>query len=99
MPRFDLDAQRGLVCLFGLVALAVEGIGFYVTGKTLPDIFTGAFITMATGPVLTTTAEKYREGKERRRRDDSTEESPSTSVSPSPPSSPAAGLPQSEEDE
>lgn len=65
MPRFDLDAQRGLVCLFGLTALTCEAVAYYVLGKTLPDLFTGAFITMAIGPVLTTTAEKYREGKRR----------------------------------
>lgn len=51
--------------MFGLVALTAEAIGFYITSKTLPDIFTGAFITMAIGPVLTTTAEKYREAKRR----------------------------------
>lgn len=85
MPRFDLDAQRGLVCLFGLAALTVEGIAFYFTGKTLPDIFTGAFITMAIGPVLTTTAEKYREGKKQQL------ERPPSPPSETPESSPSLG--------
>lgn len=65
MPSFDLDTQRGLVCLFGLVALTVEGILFYVTGKALPDIFTGGFITMALGPLASAWAEKYQETKRR----------------------------------
>lgn len=83
MPRFDLDAQRALVCLFGIVALTVEGVAFYFTGKALPDIFTGAFITMATGPVLTGTAEKYREEKERRRRESPPAPQPSPEAPPS----------------
>lgn len=65
MPRFDLDTQRGLVCLFGLVALTAEGIGYYVTGRTLPDIFTGGFFTMALGPLASAWAEQYQETRRR----------------------------------
>lgn len=65
MPRFDLDTQRGLVCLFGMTALTAEGIAFYIIGKTLPDIFTGGFITMVMGPLLSAWAEKYQETKRR----------------------------------
>lgn len=65
MPSFDLDTQRGLVCLFGMAALTAEGIAYYVIGKTLPDIFTGGFITMVMGPLLSAWAEKYRETKQR----------------------------------
>lgn len=65
MPRFDLDTQRGLVCLFGLAALTLEAVLFYLTGKTLPDIFTGGFITMALGPLASAWAEKYQETKQR----------------------------------
>lgn len=65
MPRFDLDTQRGLVCLFGLVALTCEALGYYILGKTLPDIFTGGFFTMAIGPMASAWAEKYQETKRR----------------------------------
>lgn len=65
MPSFDLDTQRGLVCLFGMTALTAEGIAFYLIGKTLPDIFTGGFITMVMGPLLSAWAEKYQETKRR----------------------------------
>jgi hypothetical protein len=63
MPKFDVDAQRGLICLFGLVALTMESVAFYLTGHTLPDILTGIFGTMAVGPVVTSTADKYRQSK------------------------------------
>lgn len=63
MPRFDLDAQRGLVCLFGLLGLLGEAAAFYLSGKILPDILTGAFLTMAIGPVATSTVERYRQSK------------------------------------
>lgn len=73
MPRFDLDAQRGLICLFGLVALTAEAIAFYITGNKLPDVMTGIFGTMAAGPVVSSTAEKYREAKRAERTDRSTQ--------------------------
>lgn len=66
MPRFDLDAQRALLCLFGLVALTAEAVAYYATGKALPDIFTGAFITMAGGPILTKTFEVARQQRSSR---------------------------------
>lgn len=53
------------MCLFGLVALTAEGILFYFTGKTLPDIFTGGFIAMALGPLGSAWVEKYQEAKQR----------------------------------
>lgn len=83
MPRFDLDAQRGLLCLFGLVALSVEAVAFYLTGKALPDMFTGAFITMAIGPVLTKTAEQYRDARTSRQvEQEEPETAPSSAQSP-----------------
>lgn len=62
--RFDLDAQRGLVCLFGLLGLMGEAIAFYITGHILPDFLTGTFFTMAVGPMATSTVERYRRSKD-----------------------------------
>jgi hypothetical protein len=59
--RFDIDTQRGAICLFGMVCLAVELIAFYLTGKTPPGELTGGFFTMAIGPVVSTTWQRYNE--------------------------------------
>lgn len=88
MPRFDLDAQRALVCVFGILCLLGEAIGYYALGKVLPDIFTGAFVTMAVGPLATSTVERYRQTK----RDDP----PSP---PPPPPSPLSAAEQAEDEE
>lgn len=85
MPRFDLDAQRALVCVFGIFCLLAEAVAYYALGRILPDILTGAFITMAVGPVATSTVGRYRQSKSDR--DDP----------PSPPSSPSGDRSDSEE--
>lgn len=79
MPRFDVDAQRGLICLFGLIALAMESVAFYFTGHTLPDVLTGIFGTMAVGPVVTSTADKYRQSKREEALDSAPPQPPSSS--------------------
>lgn len=63
--RFDIDTQRGAICLFGMICLAVELVGFYLTGKTPPDALTGGFFTMAIGPVVSTTWQRYNEYRRR----------------------------------
>jgi hypothetical protein len=63
MPRFDLDDQRAIVCLFGLFGLMGEALAFYVTGRVLPDMLTGIFATMAIGPVGESWVRHYRGSK------------------------------------
>jgi hypothetical protein len=60
MPRFNLDDQRAVVCLFGLLGLVGEALAFYITGRVLPDMLTGIFATMDIGPVATSTWTNYR---------------------------------------
>jgi hypothetical protein len=64
MPRFDLDDQRAIVCLFGLFGLMGEALAFYVTGRVLPDMLTGIFATMAIGPIVDSTV-RYRRGSKK----------------------------------
>lgn len=62
--RFDIDSQRGFACLVGLGGLIIELILFYLTGKEAPRILTGAFLTLAVGPVLTSIIERYKNNKQ-----------------------------------
>ena len=62
--KFDIDAQRGFACVVGLGGLLVELILFYAIGKSAPRELTGAFLTLAVGPVLTSVIERYRSNKQ-----------------------------------
>lgn len=61
--RFDIDDQRGLICAFGLICLAVELIGFYATGKVPPGELTVLFGTLAAGPWASFTWQKIAENR------------------------------------
>lgn len=56
-----MDDQRGLICAFGLVCLAAELIGYYVTGKIPPVELTTIFATLAAGPWASFTWQKIAE--------------------------------------
>jgi hypothetical protein len=62
--KFDIDSQRGFACLVGLGGLILELVLFYLTGKEAPQILTGAFLTLAVGPVLTSIIERYKDNRQ-----------------------------------
>lgn len=57
---FDLNQQRGLACLVGLVGLIAEEVVHSAWGVNVDKILTGAFLTLAIGPVMAQTIEKIR---------------------------------------
>jgi hypothetical protein len=83
-PRFDIDDQRGAICFFGLVALAVELVAYYLTGKVPPGELTGGFFTMAIGPVISSTWQRYTELRRQESEEDPPErvEKPASSRKP-----------------
>ena len=82
MPLFDLDAQRGLSFLFGVIGFATEAVVVWLGGPSLPDVMTGGLIAMIIGPVAGNTWDKYRE-----RRQEALEEASQASRSDPPQSS------------
>lgn len=60
MWRFDLDQQRAVACCVGLLGLIGEAFVYSVFGVQVSEILTGAFVTLAIGPVITGTIEKIR---------------------------------------
>jgi hypothetical protein len=65
MQKFDLDTQRALVCVMGLVFLTASLVASYL-GHPPPDTLIGVFGTMVVGPLLEGTFQRYREAKRRK---------------------------------
>jgi hypothetical protein len=63
--RFDLDMQRAVVCLVGLVGLVGQAIVYYVFKIDPSELLTGAFLAMALGPLADSTLARYRDYKDR----------------------------------
>lgn len=89
MPRFDLDAQRGLTFLFGVIGFATEAVVVWLGGPRLPDLMTGGLISMIVGPLGANTIDKYREIRDKRQEQEAEELRASQPVQP-PSSSPPA---------
>ena len=62
MGSFDLDTQRALVCVAGLLFLTGSMVASYL-GHPMPDVLNGIFGTMVVGPIIDGTVQRYREQK------------------------------------
>jgi hypothetical protein len=62
MRSFDLDTQRALVCVSGLVFLTASQVASYL-GHPPSDALIGVFGTMVVGPLLEGTVQRYREAR------------------------------------
>lgn len=61
--RFDVDTQRSIVCVFGLFGLMIELLATYLLGASPDRLLTGAFLSLAIGPIVTGTIETYRRNR------------------------------------
>lgn len=59
--QFDIDTQRGLVCVVGLFGLFCEQALYAAFNLPPNDVLTGAFITLSIGPVVTGTIDRYKQ--------------------------------------
>jgi hypothetical protein len=62
--KFDLDTQRALVCMSGLVFLGASLVASYLEHPP-PSALIGVFGTMVVGPLLEGTFQRFREAKRR----------------------------------
>lgn len=70
MPRFDLDAQRTVVCLVALTILVGEFVSVSLGGKALSDAVNGVLGTLAAGPFIESALRRGGEAGKRDRRSD-----------------------------
>lgn len=60
MRSFDLDTQRAVVCVAGLVFLVASMVLSYLD-RPPSDVLIGVFGSMVVGPILDGTIQRYRE--------------------------------------
>lgn len=59
MRKFDIDTQRSLICVAGLLGLFFQLLAYSIFGIAPFREFIGIFGTMAAGPIGLSTLEKF----------------------------------------
>lgn len=57
--KFDLDTQRTVICLSGLVGLFCQLLAYSFFQVSPAQVLTGAFVSMAAGPIGLSAIEKF----------------------------------------